>query len=251
MRAIINKLIPVNKYNRPGTKATPKVIAVHYEGNPGATATQAAAYQMNVAKGCWPDQPKVWTSSQYVVGMVGEIIQCVPDGEVAFAASGHNNGVIHIEVCHADKTGIFTPAAIAALAELVQYLMQKYNISATNVVRHYDLTGKQCPLYYVSASRWATLKATITGANKAAATSPTTAKSTTIYKSLGVARIRATASLSGAEKGKCVKGAYYPASEIVTVGDTKWFKHLNGGYSALTDTDGAVLFEAAGTYTLK
>ena len=40
--------------------------------------------------------------------------------------------------------------------------MKKYGIFADNVVRHYDLTGKHCPLYYVNNTRWAKLKAVIT-----------------------------------------------------------------------------------------
>ena len=40
--------------------------------------------------------------------------------------------------------------------------MKKYSISADNVVRHYDLTGKLCPLFYVEDSRWAVLKKSIT-----------------------------------------------------------------------------------------
>ena len=46
---------------------------------------------------------------------------------------------------------------MSALRELVQYLMKKYNISAGNVLRHYDLTGKYCPWYYVDENRWAVL----------------------------------------------------------------------------------------------
>ena len=69
-----------------------------------------------------------------------------------------SKNVIHIEVCHPDKSGKFTEKSIAALAELVPYLMKKYNIDANNVVRHYDLTGKHCPMYYVDNARWAELK---------------------------------------------------------------------------------------------
>lgn len=161
---IIDKTIPKNSYNRPGTKSVPKKICIHYTGNPGSGATNAAAYQMNVAKGYFKSSgPNAWrTSSQYVVGIMGEVIRCVPDSEIAYAAAGNNNGVIHIEVCHTDKTGVFSSAAVKALSELVPYLMKRYNITAAGVVRHYDLTGKHCPLYYVDSARWAKLKAAIT-----------------------------------------------------------------------------------------
>lgn len=160
---ITDKIIPVNKYNRPGTKCAPKKICVHYTGNAGATAANSAAYQMNVAKGVFASKGQgVWTSSQYVVGLNGEIYRCVPDDEMAYAAANNNHGVIHIEVCHPDTSGKFNPATITALGELVRMLMKKYAISAENVVRHYDLTGKHCPMYYVDETRWAALKKSIT-----------------------------------------------------------------------------------------
>lgn len=169
---IVEKLIPRNIYNRPGTKSIPKKICIHYTGNPGSGAANAAAYQMNVAKGCFKSSgPNAWTSSQYVVGIMGEVIRCVPDSEIAYAAAGNNSGVIHIEVCHTDKTGVFSSAAVKALSELVPYLMKRYNIAAAGVVRHYDLTGKHCPLYYIDSARWAKLKAAVT-ANASAAPKP-------------------------------------------------------------------------------
>ncbi len=160
---IVDRIIPVNKYNRPGTKSVPKRICIHWTANPGS----GAAYQMNVAKGYFKNQGEgCWTSSQYLVGISGEIIRCVPDDEIAYAASGNNNGTIHIEVCIPDSTGKFTDKSVSALSELVPYLMGKYGIDSNNVVRHYDLTGKHCPFYYVEASRWNTLKKQIIGTNK-------------------------------------------------------------------------------------
>jgi N-acetylmuramoyl-L-alanine amidase CwlA len=159
---ITDKLIKVNEYNRPGTAQTPAKICVHYTGDPGATAAQLAAFYGNVAAGVFKDKPNSWTSAQYVIGMQGEILRIIPDDEIAYAASGKNNGVIHIEVCHADSTGNFSEESIVALEELVRSLMSKYNISTENVVRHYDLTGKRCPAYYVDSTRWAALHERIT-----------------------------------------------------------------------------------------
>ena len=68
-------------------------------------------------------------------------------------------------------TGVFSSAAVKALSELVPYLMKRYNITAAGVVRHFDLTGKRCPLYYVDSARWAKLKAAVT-ANASAAPKP-------------------------------------------------------------------------------
>ena len=164
---IRNKLIPVNRYNRPATAQTPKKICVHYTGDPAASADQLCAYYGNVARGLFKSNPSAWTSAHYVIGINGEQRRVIPDNEIAYAASGNNQDVLHIEVCHADSTGKFSEEAITSLAEVVRYLMQLHKIPAENVVRHYDLTGKLCPMYYVDSTRWAALHERITSDNTA------------------------------------------------------------------------------------
>ncbi len=151
---ITDRLIPRGKYNRPAVKSAPKRICVHYTGDCGASADRLALF--------FTTNSAAKTSSQYIVGMAGEVIRCVPDNEIAYAAAGKNNGTIHIEVCYKDKAGKFEEASIVALNELVLYLMERYHIAAKNVLRHYDLTGKFCPAYYVDAARWAALHERIT-----------------------------------------------------------------------------------------
>ena len=90
-----------------------------------------------------------------------------------------------------------------------------------------------------------------TGANVAA---PKVENCNKIYRSLGVAAKRKGASNSATQAGRCERGAYYLASQIVTAPDgRKWFRHLGTDlYSALTDTlesGGGKLFEEFGTYS--
>ena len=166
---ITDSLIPKNKYNRPGTKSTPKRICVHYTGDCGATAEQLSKYWQNVAAGVFKEKPWSWTSAQYIVGLDGEVIRCIPDSEIAYAAANQNADTIHIEVCYKQKSGEFEEKSIAALGELVRSLMKKYAIPAGKVVRHYDLTGKLCPAYYVDEARWNTLHERITSESKSGA----------------------------------------------------------------------------------
>ena len=45
----------------------------------------------------------------------------------------------------------FEDATVEAAAELTRYLMNKYGVPASHVIRHYDVTGKICPcLLYTS-----------------------------------------------------------------------------------------------------
>ena len=170
---IIDKIIKVNKYNRPGTASKPVRICVHYTGQAGTGADRLALFYANVAAGMFPNSSANWTSTQYIVGLDGEVIRIVPDNEIAYAASGKNNGTLHIEVCYKQSSGEFEQESKAALRELVQYLMQQYGISADKVVRHYDLTGKLCPYFYVDNTRWAALHEYITAPEQ---------KSSTLYR---------------------------------------------------------------------
>ena len=85
---------------------------------------------------------------------------------------------------------------------------------------------------------------------------PVDANSNVIYKSLGIAAIRKKADTSGELVGRCVKGGYYAASQMVTpaAGTQQWFRHAGTDlYSALTDTPmggNAKLFEQYGAYTI-
>ena len=159
---IVDRLISKNRYNRIGLSSVPKRICVHYTGQAGADADRLALFYANVAAGMFPDKPNSWTSTQYIIGLNGEVIRIIPDTEIAYAASGKNDGTLHIEVCYSKANGEFEAASISTLRELVQLLMKKYNIPASKVLRHYDLTGKHCPIYYVDETRWAALHEYIT-----------------------------------------------------------------------------------------
>lgn len=77
-----------------------------------------------------------------------------------------NQNSIGIELCcKKDKNGRIVPtkAAIETAAPLVQYLMKKYNIPPSRVIRHFDVTGKCCPNGYISKKKWDELHRFLTG----------------------------------------------------------------------------------------
>ena len=85
-----------------------------------------------------------------MVGLNGEVIQCLPLDEKSAASNWRNNDTISIEVCHPDKTGQFNSATYDSLVKLTKWLCNAADISDSNVIRHYDITGKACPLYFVN-----------------------------------------------------------------------------------------------------
>lgn len=158
-------IIPLNVYNRPNKTQNPKKICVHYTGNRYSTAEDNAKFYLNVGNGTFKNNdPSTWTSAHYIVGYDGECIQCIPDNYIGYSASGNNQDVIHIECCYIKKNGEFEIATIDTLRALVTMLMGKYKIAKSNVVRHYDLTGKLCPIYYAGKNNneWVKLRNIIT-----------------------------------------------------------------------------------------
>lgn len=136
-------LLTPNKYSRPQTPLkTVTKIAVHYVGNPNTTAKNNRDYFENQRFG------GRYVSSHFIVGLGGEIIQCIPTSEVSYCTNQANSYSISIECCHPDATGKFTAATEQALAELCAYLCGQFGLTSDDIIRHYDVTGKQCPLYW-------------------------------------------------------------------------------------------------------
>lgn len=79
----------------------------------------------------------------------GEIVQCIPCNEISYASNNRNSDTISIECCIEDETGKFNDSTYQSLIELTTWLMGRYDLSADDVIRHYDVTGKKCPLYFV------------------------------------------------------------------------------------------------------
>ena len=75
-----------------------------------------------------------------------------------------NQNSIGIELCCKKKNGRIVPTeeAISTAIPLVQWLMKKYNIPASHVIRHFDVTGKCCPNGYIPAKEWKKLHARLT-----------------------------------------------------------------------------------------
>ncbi|OON93554.1 MAG: N-acetylmuramoyl-L-alanine amidase [Candidatus Epulonipiscioides saccharophilum] len=150
----INKilyLLDPNPMSRPGFfMETIKGIVIHYVNNPGSTAEDNREYFNKLTSR--------YASSHYIIGLDGEIILCVPEEEVAYHAGNRDVNYSHIgiEVCHTDVLGKFNDLSYDALVRLTMQLCRKYGLNPEqDVIRHFDVTGKICPAYYVNnPSAW-------------------------------------------------------------------------------------------------
>ena len=94
------------------------------------------------------------------MGLDGEVIQCIPDNERAYHAKSANSYSLGIETCHPDLEGKFSSCTYNALIALCAMLCQKYGLDPReDLLRHYDVTGKCRPKYYVvHPEAWTQLK---------------------------------------------------------------------------------------------
>lgn len=153
-----------------------KYIVIHYTGDVGATAQNELDYFHSAGS------KKAQASANYFVDtdIIGESVK--PENKAWHCGGGlqdygHSNGgatlhgicmnsnSIGIELCCYKKNGkiVPTPTAIRTAIPLVRWLMKKYNIPSTHVVRHFDVTGKCCPNGYIDHDRWIRLRTKLTG----------------------------------------------------------------------------------------
>ena len=92
------QLLTPNPYSRPQRALEEiKGIVIHYTANPGTTAQQNHDYFEGLK-----DSKLTKASSHFIVGIEGEIIQCIPSSEISYASNDRNKDTISIEVCHQD-----------------------------------------------------------------------------------------------------------------------------------------------------
>lgn len=148
-------LLTPNKYSRPQLPLKEvKGIVIHYTANPKSDAMDNRNYFENLK-----DTHTTSVSSHFIIGLDGTIVQCIPLDEIAYASNDRNTDTISIECCHEKKNGAFTNETYQSLIKLTAWLCGEYDLGKEDIIRHYDVTGKNCPRYYVEhEDLWEELK---------------------------------------------------------------------------------------------
>ena len=138
-------LLSVNEYSRPGIAlAQVRGIVIHYTANPGSSAKANRDYFEGLK-----DAQTTKASSHFIIGLEGEIIQCIPSTEISYASNDRNKDTLSIECCHPDETGQFNASTYQSMVDLTGWLCQRFGLTSQDVIRHYDVTEKLCPKYFV------------------------------------------------------------------------------------------------------
>lgn len=147
---ILKGQLPNSRMYKKGRIKSVKFLVVHYTGNRGDTALNNVKY--------FAGSPKRAASAHYFVDG-SSIYTSVPETDTAYHCGGGlqgkhghawfgictNSNSIGIEMCLLDKNGKIRSGTVNNCIELVRYLMGKYGIPIENVIRHWDVTGKECP----------------------------------------------------------------------------------------------------------
>lgn len=156
------KQIIANVKNYFKKKYNKKWLVIHFSANDGDNATNNGKYfKNNVVK----------ASAHYFVDD-DTVVQSVEEDYVAYSVGGKklngtkgakyygvctNYNSISIELCDTVRDGKYNVSSKTRkkAIELARDIVKRHNISESHVIRHYDVTGKNCPSYFVSdESSW-------------------------------------------------------------------------------------------------
>ena len=144
---IDKQYLTVSNYNRPGARrGSTTAVACHYIGNPGTSAQANRNYFESLRT-----THTTKASAHYIIGLLGEIIQMIPEEEISWCTNSANAYTISIEACHPDSTGRFNAATYASYVALCADICRRWGLDPLHggLIRHYDVTKKVCPKWFV------------------------------------------------------------------------------------------------------
>ena len=153
---------------RAGRTRPVQYIVMHYTANNGDTAQNNCDYYHRVGG--------LQASAHYFVDEYGAM-QSVHEDDTAWHCGARaywhpecrNGNSIGIEMCSrrcADGSYYIKPETVANAAALARDIMQRYGIDTDHVLRHYDVTGKRCPMPWVDdPAQWTAFKDMLTPKN--------------------------------------------------------------------------------------
>ena len=150
---------------RAGRTQPVRYIVMHYTANNGDTAKNNCDYYHRVGG--------LQASAHYFCdehGAMQSVRECDTAWHCGARAYWHpecrNGNSIGIEMCsrkRADGSYYILPETVANAATLAKDIMQRYGIDTDHVLRHYDVTGKRCPMPWVDdPAQWTAFLAMLT-----------------------------------------------------------------------------------------
>lgn len=150
----ITDMLLTNKNARPGKKITPRGVVIHWTANENKGADA-------IANRGYFNKPTTVASAHYIVDGK-QIVRCLPENEMGYhvgaksykpdaikqLSSYPNDCTIGIEMC-VNQDGDFMTMYQRTI-ELAADILKRYGWGVDRLWRHFDITGKNCPAYFVS-----------------------------------------------------------------------------------------------------
>lgn len=144
-------------------------IPIHFTGCIGDTAANQGKYFKSVNRR--------QAGAHFFIDQKGNIVKSIDLDRTAWAVGGQKysdcnktgGGKLYRKVTNANSVSIElcdnmakdpSPAQIKAVKKCIKYI-RKYCPNAKTVVRHFDVTGKHCPLRMMDSKKWQAFKKAI------------------------------------------------------------------------------------------
>lgn len=149
---IIDKTPKLTKYNNGGKRSKTTKIAWHYTGIAGAKAINTINNWFNAITNGYKQNGKyLYASSHYLCDLDGTIYSYIPENYIAYTTNQANSYSIGIECATIGSDDHYPDVEYKSMIKLGAYLADKYNLDPRkDFIRHYDVTGKICPRYFVN-----------------------------------------------------------------------------------------------------
>lgn len=226
-----------------------KYAVAHYTGNDGDTDEANANYFAN---------NNVGASAHYFIDD-DSVTQSVPDNYVAWAVGSSglldqgspykkngakyfgkctNTNSLSFELCDTKKDGkrMVTKATRGNAVAFIAKKMHQYNIPIGNLIRHFDVNGKLCPLYWVTdEADWKAFKKEVEAELKKLKGEKESAKATTKTLKVGAKiKIKSGAKDLNTNK-KYASFVYQTTYEVISIKGTRVVFGQNGAVTGATD----------------
>lgn len=169
---VVEDFLTPNAFSRPKKPIRELLgVVIHWTANPNANAKQNRDFFDSRKTGLGG-----YGSAHYIIGQGGEIIQCIPEAEVAWhcgsAKADPESGKIYtnyarekfnvyakcpektspnfctlgIELCPTDLDGNFSKETIYSAIELCANILLRTRLKTQDITTHHDIVGwKDCP----------------------------------------------------------------------------------------------------------
>ena len=171
MHDIQEKLLTINPFSRSGKKLVTqrgdpsclKAVVLHWVANPGTSAMANRNYFESLKNQTMTVSAR-YASTHFIVGLEGEVIQCLPLNEIGYHVGAHtytpkainqlgnnpNSRTLGIELCHPDWSGKLSQKTWDSAVSLTADLLNFFGLDPfEDIWTHHEITGKACPKYFV------------------------------------------------------------------------------------------------------